>query len=384
MISAALKNQLILLSYVEPAQQPQPQTILHILSMNKPLTTFRPSGRLYLIIAITLLGSASAVIRKLTELGSAQAMGGHNPISFCNVLFVGNLCALMLMIVIFQHQWRIPTLKKISAKQWLSLSAVALLSSAVIPSLIFIALSLTTVNNVILIGQIDAPLALGLSVLVLGDRINRWVTIGAALAFVGVALTVLIPSPAAGMSLMASPSEMGTQASQGNLLILIAAVCKAISNTISKASLKQIPLGIFNIYRMLVGTVFFFVITLVIFDANHFMDVASPFVWRWMLLYGAIIVLCGQLAWFQGLALSSISEISLATALSPLAGILAAFLILQELPTRAQYIGGVVIMLGIVCNQIGIQRLNAKNQKQSAFKDEDEVVRAEAVGFKGM
>lgn len=122
-------------------------------AMNLRPTGFRLSGRLYLMIAISILGSASSVIRKLTELGAEQAMGGHNPISFCNVLFVGNLCALGLMIAIYQHQWRVPALKKISAKQWVSLSIVALLSSAIIPALIFSALMLTTVNNVILIGQ---------------------------------------------------------------------------------------------------------------------------------------------------------------------------------------------------------------------------------------
>ena len=342
--------------------------------MNKPPTTFRPSGRLYLIIAIILLGSASAVIRKITEIGAVQAMGGHNPISFCNVLFVGNLCALMLMVVIYQRQWRIPALKKIRSRQWLSLTVVALLSAAITPALVFTALGLTTVNNVILIGQIDVPLTIGLSVLVLGDRSNRWVIIGAALAFIGVALTVLIQPPGESISFMMGEREMYAQAGLGNVLILLAAISKALANTISKASLQQIPLGIFNIYRMLVGTLFFFIVTLVIFDPGHFMDVTSPFVWRWMLLYGAVVVLGGQLAWFKGLATSTISEVSLAAAFNPLVGIFAAFLILREFPTQAQYIGGAVIMVGIVCNQIGIRRLNTQTQRQITPKEISEAV----------
>ena len=63
-------------------------------------------------------------------------------------------------------------MKQINGKQWLTLTVVAVLSAAVVPTLIFTALSLTAVNNVILIGQIDTPLVLALSVFLLGDRIN--------------------------------------------------------------------------------------------------------------------------------------------------------------------------------------------------------------------
>lgn len=77
-----------------------------------------------------------------------------------------------------------------------------------------------------------------------------------------------------------------------------------------------------------------------------------------MLLYSAVIVVGGQLAWFTGLKLSTASEISLATAFTPIAGVLAAYLILAEVPTFAQYVGGAVIIVGIVLNQVGVQRLN--------------------------
>lgn len=343
--------------------------------MQKQLTAFQPSGRLYLMFAILVLGSASAVTRKLTDIGAENLIDGRNPISFCNVLFVGNVCALAIFATIYYSEWRPAVLKRINRKQWLTLTVVAILSSAVIPSLIFSSLTLTTVNNVILIGQLDTPMVLALSVFFLGDRINKWVIGGAALAFIGVALTVLIPHPSDHMV-----SGMGMEIGLGELLILLAAVCKAVSNTISKVSLRQIPLGIFNVYRMTVGTVFFFFATIVLLEPSHFMDVTSPFVWHWMLLYGAVIVVGGQLAWFKGLTLSSASEISLAAAFNPFAGILAAFLILGESPTLAQYVGGAVILVGIVFNQIGIQRLSVTTPEQQPTPKE----LSESIGFKGV
>ncbi|MEM9161658.1 MAG: DMT family transporter [Cyanobacteria bacterium P01_F01_bin.4] len=342
---------------------------------NQP-TAAQPSGRIYLMIAILIFGAANAVTRKLTEIGAENLINGRNPISFCNVLFVGNLCALVILMVIHQRDWRLPVVRQIHWKQWLTLTGVAILSSAVVPTLIFTALSLTAVNNVILIGQIDTPLVLALSVWLLGDRINAWVIGGAMLSFVGVALTVLIQPVGTNMVSMGMGLEIGL----GELLVLVAAVFKAISNLISKVSLRQIPLGIFNVFRMLVGTVVFFVATVALYGPNHFMDVTSPFLWQWMLFYSAIIVVGGQLAWFTGLKQSTASEISLATAFNPIAGVLAAYLILSEVPTGAQYIGGAVILCGIAFNQIGVKRLNVTAPEQRPTPKE----MGEAIAFKGI
>lgn len=316
-----------------------------------------PSGRLSLMLAIAIFGAANAITRRLTELGAANTpIGSHNPVSFCNVLFVGNLCALLLLLPLYQHQWRRPVLRQVTTKQWLNMILVAVLGAAAVPTLIFTALSITTVNNVVLVGQIDTPLVLALSVLLLRERVNAWVIAGALVSFIGVVLTVVLQPPGSDMVSMG----MGISIGRGELLTLVAAVLKAIANVISKAGLAEIPLGVFSIFRMVVGTVFFFAAALIIFDAGHFMDVTSPFLWRWMLLYSAVIVVGGQLFWFSGLRQSSASEISLATAFTPLAGVLAAYLILAEAPTVAQYIGGSVILVGIALNQIGVRRLNAR------------------------
>ena len=244
--------------------------------------------------------------------------------------------------------------KQITPKSWLSLTVVAVLGSALVPTLIFSALSMTAVNNVILISQITTPLILGLSVVFLKEKLNFWVILGAVIAFCGVTLTVLLKPPEPNsVSMM-----MNVSVGRGELMTLVASVFSAIANVTSKASLKNIPLGVFSGFRMLIGTVFFFVAASVLFGPSHFMDLASPFLWKWMLLYSAVIVVGGQLVWLKGLKQSSASEVSWAAAFNPIAGILAAFLILGEAPTMAQYIGGAVIFCGIVCNQIGVNKLN--------------------------
>ena len=333
------------------------------------------SGRLSLLLAITIFGAANAVTRKLTEIGAQHLIDGRNPISFCNVLFVGNLCALVLLIVIYHRQLQVDKLRQISFKQWLNLLIVTILGGVVTPTLIFIALSITTVNNVILIGQIDTPLVLALSVWLLQDRVNNWVVLGALVSFIGVTLTVFLQPSEVGAMV-----QMSMETGRGELLVIIAAISEAIANVISRISLEAIPLGIFSVVRMVVGTIVFFTVVIILYGPEHFIDISSPFLWQWMLVYSAVIVVGGQLLWFSGLRQSSASEVSFATSFNPLAGILAAYLILGEAPTIAQYIGGFVILCGIIFNQIGVSRLNATIPSQQPSDKQ----MSESVSFKGI
>ncbi|MGF1499715.1 MAG: EamA family transporter [Elainellaceae cyanobacterium] len=151
---------------------------------------------------------------------------------------------------------------------------------------------------------------------------------------------------------------------------------------ISKASLEQVEIGFFAIYRTVVGTVVFFVTVLALFGADHFTGVFAPIVWRWMLLYGIIIVVGGQLSWSIGLQRTTASEVSLASSFSPIAGILLAYLLLREVPTRAQYIGGAVILLGIALKQIGVSRKRRRKSRVSRTDSMQEM--EENVGYKGV
>lgn len=68
---------------------------------------------------------------------------------------------------------------------------MAILSAALAPGLIFQALALTGVNNVILVGRLEPPLTLALSVWLLKERVNIWEFLGASAAFVGGSLILV-------------------------------------------------------------------------------------------------------------------------------------------------------------------------------------------------
>lgn len=312
-------------------------------------------GQIYLWLAILIFGASSAVTRKLTEIGAQNFVGDRNPISLCNVLFVGNLCALMVLIAIYGRQWNKATLKQLSSKDWWSLTAVAILSGALAPGLIFQALALTHVNNVVLVGRLEPPLALALSVWLLKERVNLWQIVGAIAAFIGVTLTIVLQPPGENMM-----NVGGFSLGIGEVLAATGAIALAISTMISKKRLSQVPLGIYSIFRTALGTVIFFFVALILYGSDHFMDVLSPFLWQWMFIYGVVIVVVGQSFWIKGLRTSTVSAASLIGSFTPIAGIVAAYLILGEVPTSAQYIGGSLILVGIFLSQVGIQQQTSR------------------------
>ena len=333
-------------------------------------------GQTFLWIAVLIFGASSAVTRKLIEIGAQHSMDGRNPISLCNVLFVGNLCALLFFMMIYWRQLSRETLKQLSRGEWFGLVMVAILAGALAPGLIFQALSLTGVSNVVLVGRLEPPLTLALSVWFLRERVNVWEVVGAIAAFIGVTLTIILQPPSAAVMTM---GVMGVfSIGIGELLTAAGAIALATATIIVKKQLTRVPSGFYSIFRTALGTAVFFVTALVLYGPDHFMDVFSPFLWQWMLLYGAVIVVAGQSFWITGLRSSTVSVASLVASFTPIAGILFAYLILGETPTQAQYIGGSIILGGITLSQIGIQR-----KMRSTSSTQQQIVE-NRVGFKGI
>ena len=301
-------------------------------------------GQVYLWLAILIFGASGSVTRKLTEIGASQFVHGHNPISLCNVLFVGNLCALGIMLVVYRRQLTSANLQAISKSEWVSLLLVAFLAGALAPAAIFRALALSPVNNIILLGRLEVPLLLILSRIFLQERLHRNQIIGAATVLTGIVIAVTGNQPMASLTSL----SMG----KGEMLTIVAAVFLSIATLISKVSLSQIPLGIDSIVRTGCGSVVFFVLAVSLYGAGHFMESFSPFLWQWMLVYGGIIVVVGQSFWLKGLKESPIATSTIISCFHPIAGMFFAYWILAENPTVAQLIGSSILLVGLLISQI--------------------------------
>jgi drug/metabolite transporter (DMT)-like permease len=309
----------------------------------------RIPSSVYLWAAIAIAAASSSVTRKIIEIGEANLVDGRNPISFCNVLFVGNICAFAVMLPIFYQQLAPRMLKQFTRGDWISLIVIAILSGAIAPGLIFAALDNANVTNIVLIGRLEPPITLALTVWLLRSRVNVWTVAGSLVSFAGVVATALSASSGQQIAMMGGIFHLG----KGELQVAIAAFILAIATVISKLRLQKISLGFFSLFRTGLGTIVFFIFANYLYGSRHFAEAFSPFLWGWMLIYGAIIVAAGQLCWFAGLRKATSAQTTLANSFNPIAAIAIAYLILGEVPTMAQYFGGGIILIGIVLSAIG-------------------------------
>jgi drug/metabolite transporter (DMT)-like permease len=327
----------------------------------------------YLALAVIIFSSANSVTRRIIELGQTYTIDGRNPISLCNVLFVGNLCALGLMILIFYPDWQIHKLQKISRKNWSSLTITAIFSGAITPALIFLALGKTNVTNVVLIGRLEPIFTLIIGIFVLKIKVSSLNIVATLISFLGVGVTAFLG--VFETSRMIIPFHFGL----GETLVAIAAFLSSVTIILSKQQLQSIPVGIFTIYRNLLGTLVFFVIAVILYGFHHFIDIFAPILWQWMFIYAAIIVVLGQLAWLAGLKNASLVQLNLASLVTPILAIIVAYLILNETPTAAQYLGGSLLLLGAILSFIA----NLKGAKKAQSLTPCEVVETN-MGFRGI
>ncbi|HIK28332.1 MAG: DMT family transporter [Oscillatoriaceae bacterium SKW80] len=295
-------------------------------------------GPVYLFLGIVIFGMSTAFVRRLTEMGAEH-------ISYLNISLAGNFCALIFMIAVYCRQWDISFFKQRGRREWLCLAAVGLLNGAIAPLLVFKALSMTPVANVVLVGRLEPLLVLVLSVWLLKERVTICQIIGTAIAFTGVGLTTALQTESAGIFY---------HVGKGEILVVGAAIAFASATLIIKTQLSQIPSGMISVSRAVAGTTVSFCLIAAGYDNHHLSDAFSPYLWQLMFLGGPIIFGLGQICWFTGVKNSAAADISLAGCFTPLAGVVAAYLILGEIPNFAQLIGGSVILAGLFLSQIGI------------------------------
>lgn len=330
-------------------------------------------GALLAWLAVIVYASANSIVLILTDIGTKNLVDGRNPITFCNLLFLGSLISLIPMIFFFRKEWTRENLNKITRGDWIAMSISAVLSSALTPSLFFFALEFSTVTNVVLIGRLEPPLMLILSVLILKSVFDKWAFIGALIALAGA--IVVITMRGDGMGFMLGKGELAAAAGIGSFMA---------SNLLTKKKLKDVSFGIFSIYRTSLGTLIYFFWALYLFGPNHFQDVFAPVVLKWTLVYAIIVIIGGQFAWNLALKKARSSDMTLATSFTPIASITIAMLLIGEDPGDGIFLGGAMIIGGILFALYGRSRkARAEKQKTERLAKENLIEHEGEYHFKG-
>ncbi len=317
----------------------------------------RGTAFLLLWIAMLIFAAANSILAKLGQVGAHHLIHGRNPISFCNVLFTANIIAGLTLLAIHHKDWNKAALAKIRIREWGDMLVIAILSGVIAPTLFFLGLQLTEVINVVLIATLDIPLTLLFGMWLLHERHTLGTWIGALLALIGILLTFFLHQPPQmPMEMKMTMINIGkgpvahflaTLPRAGEILIAIATLFTVFSVQYNRRALAGVPVGIYSVFRMIVGAILFFIIVIIMLGWVHFIDIFSPFLWEWMALYGIIVLAGGLYLWYKGIQSSTSSDLAITTSFSPLAGIIFAYLILAEIPEYGQIIGGIVIFIGI-------------------------------------
>ena len=97
------------------------------------MTTGRIPGPVLLWFAVLVFGVAGSVVRILVDLGAQHTIDGRNAISFCNLLFAGNACAVVVLVAVHRKQWTRENLRKLSWSDWCVLLVLAILANCIAP-----------------------------------------------------------------------------------------------------------------------------------------------------------------------------------------------------------------------------------------------------------
>lgn len=286
-----------------------------------------------------LAASRPALVAFLVARGTELSGGVAHPISFCNVLFVGNFCAAMVVGFWFGFGNILNDLKKLPPKTLIGLGLNGVLATA-LAALIFTGLQYTTVTNAVLLGRLGPVLFALVGAILLGKKIklNEW--FGFSLIAVGVTAIALKTS--------------NFQINQGDLLILISTIIFALAALVNKLLVgKAAPLSVVVFVRNLLSSVIFFFIAIRLFGPDHFAEAFSGSLWILMAIYALILIVGAQLLWYAALNNLDSRTIGRVTVLSPIFGVTYAFLLNGERPTGLQVTTLIIIIIGVLIASLG-------------------------------
>ena len=261
------------------------------------------------------------------------------PISFCNVLFAGNTCAALVVLSRFGYKPILEDIRQGDRGLFVGLFVNACLA-ATLSATIFSALSYTSVTNTVLLGRLGPVIYAVAGAIFFQQKLKRLEWLGFGFIVSGVVV----------ITLQNSMFELNT----GDLLIIASAFIYAISVTISKRILaRQCSLRLMIFSRNLVSAAVFAAIAITLFGPMHFGDIFTGSLWIVMALYAVFVIVLSQFAWFSALRQLDSTVVAQWTVVSPIFGVIYAFLINGERPNGIQLSAFAVIIFGVSIANLG-------------------------------
>jgi len=245
---------------------------------------------------------------------------------------------------LFLMRWTGSGLLRLSGRDWLILVTQAGAGSVGYTTLLISGLSLTSAANAgVIIGTLPVVSA-AISILVLGERPQRFLLLAIGLAAAGVFSIAF--SPAAGSGSLV-----------GDMLIFGAVICEGLFILLNKRLGTSIP----PLTQSALMTAIGFVVAGVpaLFE-HHDIGIASQPALLAVVYYALVPTLGGFILWYAGAERVSGAEASLFTAVAPATAVIFAFLVLGEAVGSNQIFGIACVLAAVIGLGLASLRRTAK------------------------
>ena len=199
-------------------------------------------------------------------------------------------------------------------------------------------LSITTATDMALLIGAEALVTVLLSVLLLGERVRRWETMGLVAGGFGIYLVIV-----GGLRL---PSGFGGGQALGNLLILVSLVLEAFFTIVGKTVVSRYPPFLVTAAIVTGSLVAWWPAGLSALSVRGWPGLTWGVVVAGLYL-GVVTTVVGYWAWFYGLQRVMPGAMAPLLFIQPLVGTALAVLIRGERPGLATLIGGALVLAGV-------------------------------------
>lgn len=310
-----------------------------------------------LVVATMLFALGPSLLKSLMNIAAGVGLAASG-LSYCNVLFVGNLCAGLVTLLVTKPHERFTELTRLPRRTLLYLALGAIVST-IHPALLYTALERTSVINIVLLSRFNGIVYVVIAAFFLRATVTRSEVLGYVIMGAGVVTLLFV-------------NNAGLRITLGDGLVLLATVFFAISEIVSKRVLAKATIQTYVFFRNLVSALIFFVIGLYVFGFEHFAEAFSGDLWLLMVLYASISIVVAQAAWLRAIRVLPVRAVANSQLLNPIFSLLFAFLLLGEVPTGSQSFVIVLVLVGMVIPRI--KHRNAPMQNASAMSIDTSLV----------
>jgi len=296
-----------------------------------------------LIAYAVVSGLRSTVLKALQLQGEAHAIGGENPISFCNVFFISQLMiGLALLITEPADVGR--EIGGLPPRVRCAIAADAFLGCFLAPLAFYMALDQLSVITQTLLFSLTLPASALLALWWLKERLPERFALSLALILVGLLVG----------RVFGSGLGMGMDQLPGLLWALVAVMATATRNCLRRRlAAHHLSRGLGGGVTNLAGAVAFGLIALLVYGPRHFVHLQLWWVLGVIVIYGLTLSLGTEILRQRSTVRFSVTQVAFAGSASVVVTVLTAAAFLGEPLTPGVLASLGLIVLGVLQRQLG-------------------------------